>query len=55
LLRRELLRAVGIDIAGLGNLDLIDAALCAYTADALLRGAFRHYGDSVEGLIVVPA
>jgi predicted nuclease with RNAse H fold len=53
--RRDLLREVGIDTAPLANIDLVDAALCALAAQALLNGRYRTYGDATEGFIVVPA
>jgi hypothetical protein len=39
----------------LSNIDLVDAALCALAAQALLAGRFQTYGDAREGFIVVPA
>ena len=53
--RRALLREAGIATAPLANIDLVDAALCALAAQALLAGRFKTYGDVGEGFIVVPA
>lgn len=53
--RRELLRLAGVDTAELTNIDLVDAALCALTAHALLADNYKTYGDVTEGFIVVPA
>lgn len=52
--RREVLRASGYDISGLTNIDFVDAALCALTADAFLKGRGQCFGDKEEGFIVVP-
>lgn len=52
--RRELLVKAGIDITPLTNIDLVDAALCAVTANAFLAGRIKAYGDAAEGFIVVP-
>lgn len=52
--RRELLEAAGIATQRLANVDLRDAALCALTAHALLRGQFCKYGHERDGFIVVP-
>jgi predicted nuclease with RNAse H fold len=53
--RRELLREAGIATQPLSNIDVVDAALCALAAQALLAGRFQTYGDAGEGFIVVPA
>jgi predicted nuclease with RNAse H fold len=53
--RRELLGEAGIATQPLSNIDLVDAALCALAAQALLAGRFQAYGDAREGFIVVPA
>ena len=53
--RRALLREVGIATVPLATIDLVDAALCALAAQALLAGRVKTYGDVGEGLIVVPA
>jgi hypothetical protein len=52
--RRKPLEAAGIATQALTNVDLRDAALCALTAHALLRGCVRNYGCERDGLIVVP-
>jgi predicted nuclease with RNAse H fold len=52
--RRELLVKAGIDITPLTNIDLVDAALCALTAEDFLAGRIKAYGDAAEGFIVVP-
>lgn len=52
--RRRLLSQAGMAIESLNNIDEIDAALCAFTAQQFLAGAFRAYGDDQEGFIVVP-
>lgn len=52
--RREVLRACGIDVGGLSNIDFVDAALCALAAQALLEGHGQSFGDREEGFIVVP-
>jgi predicted nuclease with RNAse H fold len=51
--RRQLLRDLGFDDGPLGNIDYVDAALCAVAARSLLEG-YRTYGDVESGLIVVP-
>ncbi len=54
--RPALLERSGIDPAPLGSIDLIDAALCALTAQQLARGGgCLAYGEPASGLIVVPA
>jgi predicted RNase H-like nuclease len=53
--RRELLGEAGIVTKPLSNIDVVDAALCALAAQALLAGRFQTYGDAEEGFIVVPA
>jgi predicted nuclease with RNAse H fold len=52
--RPRLLREAGLSIDSLTKIDLVDAALCALTADHLLAGSFKTYGDAEEGFIVVP-
>jgi predicted nuclease with RNAse H fold len=52
--RRRLLREAGLSIDSLVNIDMVDAALCALTAQHLLNGTFKTYGDAAEGFIVVP-
>jgi predicted nuclease with RNAse H fold len=53
-LRRKLLTSAGVDISSLTNIDLVDAALCAFTAHRFLLGDFKAYGAAADGLIVVP-
>lgn len=53
--REELLKSAGIDTTHLTNIDLIDAALCAYVAYLVATGAdCVSYGEPETGLIVVP-
>jgi len=52
--RRRLLREAGLSIDSFTNIDMVDAALCALTAQHLLKGTFKTYGDATEGFIVVP-
>ena len=52
--RRALLERNGIDTASLTNIDWIDAALCALTADCLLQHRLSQRGDVREGFIVQP-
>jgi predicted nuclease with RNAse H fold len=52
--RRVALQSRGYDISSLPNVDFVDAALCAVTADAFHKNSYQHYGDCDEGLIVVP-
>lgn len=52
--RPALLEAAGVNTSALVGMDDVDAALCALTARALLRGDFQAYGDLVEGFILVP-
>jgi predicted nuclease with RNAse H fold len=52
--RRALLDAAGIDVSPLKNLDYLDAALCALTAQRFLSDAYRFYGDSEGGRLIVP-
>ena len=53
--RRSLLTREGIAGDRLRNIDEVDAALCAVTSARLLTGHIAHYGDEVEGFIVVPS
>mgnify|MGYP001596118194 FL=1 len=53
--RREALRERGYSMDGLSNIDFVDAALCAVTAEEFLKGHYRKFGDSEEGFIIVPA
>jgi len=53
--RRELLQQAGIDLSAITSIDLIDAALCAFTAHhAATGGECVPYGEPQTGLIVVP-
>jgi predicted nuclease with RNAse H fold len=52
--RPRLLREAGLSIDSLTNIDMVDAALCAFAAHHLLVGTFKTYGDAEEGFIVVP-
>ena len=53
--RTALLRRAGIDAEALPGIDLIDAALCAYTAQSFAAGRCQAYGDVAGGFILVPA
>ncbi len=55
IVRRKLLSVAGIDTTPLTNIDTVDAALCALTAHCVVAGEYKTYGDTREGLIVVPA
>ncbi|SOZ68501.1 conserved hypothetical protein [Cupriavidus taiwanensis] len=52
--RRKLLEDVGIHTSSLASIDSVDAALCALTAEFLLEGRTRTYGDAHGGYIFVP-
>ncbi len=52
--RLHVLRAAGLPVDVLSNIDMVDAALCALTARYVLAGRFASYGDVKEGFIVVP-
>jgi predicted nuclease with RNAse H fold len=53
--RRALLAGVGIELASLTSIDLVDAALCAFTAHhAATGGKCRSYGTPGTGLVIVP-
>jgi len=52
--RRRILRDLGYDESRLGNIDFVDAALCAVAAERFLHGKTRAFGDSAEGYILVP-
>lgn len=52
--RRQLLEDAGIDTRSLTSIDAVDAALCALTAQLLLRGKTRAYGDVRGGYVFVP-
>lgn len=54
--RLALLRAHGVRVAYLTNMDWIDAALCALAAEIFATGRrMQFYGDRRTGQIVVPA
>jgi len=52
--RRRLLENAGIGTDVLGNIDEIDAALCALAAQHVLAGTFKALGDAAEGFILLP-
>lgn len=52
--RRALLAKAGVSCDSLTNIDLVDAALCALTAQFFARRQYMHHGDAGEGCIVVP-
>jgi len=52
--RRQLLEKSGIDTQCLKSIDAIDAALCALTAQYLVDGKAKAYGDAECGHIFVP-
>jgi predicted nuclease with RNAse H fold len=52
--RRAALWRRGYDTRNLPNIDFIDAALCAITAEEFRKGRYQCYGDCDEGYIVVP-
>jgi predicted nuclease with RNAse H fold len=52
--RRQLLEEIGIDTHLLKSIDALDAALCALTAQYLILGCCKTFGDAPSGLIVVP-
>ncbi|MFM0223554.1 DUF429 domain-containing protein [Paraburkholderia dipogonis] len=53
--RREILEDAGIETTSLKSIDEVDAAVCALTANFLLKGRVVAYGDELGGFIVVPA
>lgn len=53
--RRAMLRGLGYDDRPLTNIDFVDAALCAVTAERFVEGRTRAFGDRAEGFIVVPS
>jgi predicted nuclease with RNAse H fold len=54
--RRALLAQAGIDLTELTNIDLIDAALCAFLAYHAATGEeCESFGEPNTGLIIVPA
>jgi predicted nuclease with RNAse H fold len=52
--RRAFLEQMGICCDSLTNIDFVDAALCAVTAECFANRRYIHYGDAGEGYIVVP-
>jgi predicted nuclease with RNAse H fold len=52
--RKQMLDALGIDIARLKTIDALDAALCAFTAQLFVEGRTRAYGDAAGDYIHVP-
>lgn len=52
--RCEILRRLGYDVSRLPNIDFIDAALCAVTAEEFRIGKTVNFGTCAEGVIVVP-
>ncbi len=52
--RRQILREQGCDDSPLPNIDFVDAALCALTAERFLLGHTRAVGNAAEGFIVMP-
>jgi len=53
--RRATLRNRGCDDSKLPNIDFVDAALCAVAADEFRKDKYQPFGNSEEGIIVVPA
>ena len=53
--RRRLLVQAGISSEALPPIDDIDAGLCALSAQHVLAGRFKAYGDAAEGFILLPA
>ena len=52
--RRKVLRGRGYDDSPLSNIDFIDAALCAVTAERFREGHTIQFGRRDEGFIVMP-
>ncbi len=52
--RCEALRALGYDVSLLRNIDFVDAALCAVTAERFRIRRTMNFGTRDEGIIVVP-
>ena len=46
---RTVLRSAGIDPASFGNIDWVDAALCAVAAEHFVAGRVRWHGESPNG------
>ncbi len=53
--RLKVLSEENYNVSLLSNLDFIDAALCAVTAEHFRRGHTIHFGQRDEGFIVLPA
>lgn len=53
-MRRQILREQTYDDRTLSNIDFVDAALCAVTAERFLLGRVQSFGDAAEAYIVVP-
>ena len=49
-----MLQKLRYNVHGLANIDFVDAALCAVTAERFLLEDTIPFGDDKEGLIVVP-
>lgn len=52
--RRKVLIEQDYDVSPLSNIDFMDAALCAVTAEKFREGKITQFGTSEEGIIVVP-
>jgi predicted nuclease with RNAse H fold len=52
--RRALLAKAAVCCDSLPNIDFVDAALCALSAEHFAHGRYMQYGDAIEGCIVVP-
>jgi predicted nuclease with RNAse H fold len=52
--RRDVLRKLGYDDSPFSNIDFIDAALCAVTAERFREGRTIQFGRRDEGFIVMP-
>ena len=52
--RREILTALRINSADLPNIDFVDAALCALTANRFESGDTCSFGSTEDGFIVLP-
>lgn len=52
--RRAALKSRGYDVSELKNIDFVDAALCAITAENFRKGHYKSYGKAEDGIIVVP-
>ena len=52
--RRRLLEELGFDSTQLKSIDALNTALCAVTAQRLIQGKMRAYGDDAGGYIFVP-